>query len=85
MSGMTSRPRFPAGDLYTRDGRIFGFVISNATVAELAAAAGRINQLLAEGALTSRQVETMPLSAMAEAHARLEEGRARGVRLVLLP
>ena len=85
MSGMSSRPRLPAGDLYTKDGRVLGFVISNATVAELAAAADRINQLLADGALTPRRVETMPLSAMADAHARLEEGRVRGVRLVVRP
>ena len=85
MSGMSSRPRLPAGDLYTKDGRVFGFVISNATVGELAAAAARINQLFTEGALSPRRVETVPLSAMAEAHARLEAGNARGIRLVVRP
>jgi NADPH:quinone reductase-like Zn-dependent oxidoreductase len=85
MAGRSSRPELPAGQLYTKDGRLLGFVISNARVSELSAAACRTNQLLAPAALMPRRVETMPLSAMAQAHTRLEEGRARGVRLVLLP
>lgn len=85
LAGLTARPELPAGPLYVRDGRVVGFVISNARVPELAAAAHRINQLLASGALRPGRVEELPLAAAAVAHRRLESGQARGVRLVLRP
>ncbi len=85
MAGIGTTPELPVGELYTRDGSAIGFAISNATIPELAGAAARINQLLAEGALEPRDVETLPLDATAEAHRRLESGRARGTRLVLRP
>lgn len=77
--------RLPVRRLYTRDGSVVGFAISNASVAELAGAAGRINQLLAKSLLTPRRVEPRPLSDAAEAHRRLEMGEARGSRIVLRP
>ncbi|MGH8294001.1 MAG: zinc-binding dehydrogenase [Steroidobacteraceae bacterium] len=83
MAGISQRPQLPAGALYTRDARIVGFAIGNARVAELAEAAGRISQLVAEGALRPRSIEELPLSAAAEAHRRLETGQARGTRLIL--
>jgi NADPH:quinone reductase-like Zn-dependent oxidoreductase len=85
MAGFSARPELPVGRLYSRNGQLLGFAISNASTSELAAAAHRLNQLLADGSLTPRQVEVLPLAATAEAHRRLEEGRARGVRLVLRP
>ncbi|MHA6798879.1 NADPH:quinone reductase [Bounagaea algeriensis] len=85
MAGISATPELPVGRLYTRGGSAIGFTISNATIPELAGAAARINQLLAEGALAPRDVETLPLDAAAEAHRRLESGRARGTRLVLRP
>lgn len=85
LAGLSARPRLPVGPLYTRDGRIEGLAISNATSEELAAAAEQVNQLVAEGALTPRRVEELPLSRTAQAHARLEAGDAAGVRLVLRP
>lgn len=85
LAGMGARPELPVGPLYLRDGSLVGFVISNASVSELAAAAARINQLLDEGSLRPRRVEELPLSATAEAHRRLEDGEARGTRLVLRP
>jgi NADPH:quinone reductase-like Zn-dependent oxidoreductase len=85
MAGLAARPELPVGAFYTRDARLVGFVISTASTAELAAAAARINQLVAEGALEPRRVEELPLSKAAEAHRRLEDGRAAGVRLVLRP
>jgi NADPH:quinone reductase-like Zn-dependent oxidoreductase len=85
MSGMGARPELPIGGLYTRGGRILGFAISDAHIAELADAAGRINQLLVEDALASRSVERLPLEAAAEAHRRLESGEVHGTRLVLHP
>jgi NADPH:quinone reductase-like Zn-dependent oxidoreductase len=85
MSGIAARAELPTGPLYTRDGRVTGFAISNATIPELAAAAARINQLLADGSLAPRNVEILPLAAAAEAHRRLETGQARGTRLILRP
>lgn len=83
MAGLGERPVFPVGALYTRDARVLGFAISNASSADLQAAATRINQLLGESALASRQTEILPLSAAEQSHLRLETGKARGVRLVL--
>jgi len=85
MAGLGARPELPVGALYTRDAQIAGFAISTATTVELAAAAARINQLVADGSLTPRAVEHLPLSAAAQAHRRLETGAARGVRLILHP
>jgi NADPH:quinone reductase-like Zn-dependent oxidoreductase len=85
MAGLTQRPELPAGALYARDAQILGFAISGAPAVELASAARRINQLVADGALTPCRVEELPLSAAAEAHRRLETGQAPGIRLILRP
>lgn len=85
MAGMGARPELPVGPLYTKDVTLTGFAISSATVAELAEAAERVNQLLEGHALTPRLVQRLPLSAATEAHRRLETASARGVRLVLVP
>jgi len=83
MSGLRARPELPVGALYTRDARIVGFAISNASSPELRAAARRINQLLAQGALTPRGMDILPLTEASQAHRRLEAGQSRGVRLAL--
>lgn len=85
MAAHGEESRLPVRRLYTRDSSIVGFAISNASVTDLAGAAGRINQLLAEGSLTARRIETSPLSDAAEAHRRLEAGEGRGRRIVLRP
>lgn len=85
MATLGAEATLPVRALYQRDGSVIGFVISNASVAELAAAAKRINQLLADGSLGPREVEELPLAKAAEAHRRLEAGEARGRRLVLQP
>jgi 2-desacetyl-2-hydroxyethyl bacteriochlorophyllide A dehydrogenase len=79
----TSAP-LPVNSLYVRDGRVLGFVISNASVAELADAAGAINRMLADGSLRPRIADVLPLAQAAEAHRQMEAGRVRG-RLVLRP
>ncbi|WP_245854155.1 NADPH:quinone reductase [Micromonospora wenchangensis] len=84
LAGLGTTPTLPAGELYLRDGAVLGFVISHATVAELADAARAINALLADGRLRARTVETLPLTAAAEAHRRAEDG-LHGVRTLLLP
>jgi NADPH:quinone reductase-like Zn-dependent oxidoreductase len=85
MAGLDARPVLPIGSLYTRDVRIVGFAISNASTADLAAAARRVNQLVADGVLDAGPVEVLPLSAAASAHRRVERGEVRGKRLVLVP
>nr|WP_063779324.1 zinc-binding dehydrogenase [Kibdelosporangium sp. MJ126-NF4]CEL18574.1 Bifunctional protein: zinc-containing alcohol dehydrogenase; quinone oxidoreductase (NADPH:quinone reductase); Similar to arginate lyase [Kibdelosporangium sp. MJ126-NF4]CTQ98058.1 Bifunctional protein: zinc-containing alcohol dehydrogenase; quinone oxidoreductase (NADPH:quinone reductase) (EC 1.1.1.-); Similar to arginate lyase [Kibdelosporangium sp. MJ126-NF4] len=83
LAGLDTRPVLPAGSLYLKDGTVTGFTISRANVAELAEAASVINRLLAAGTLRPRAKDTVPLSAMAEAHRRLEQGLLHGRRLVV--
>ena len=85
MAGLDQRPQLPIGALYTRDAHILGFAISNANTHELAQAAQRINQLLLDGSLQAHNIEELPLSAAAQAHMRLENGTARGTRIILRP
>ncbi len=69
--------------LYTRDITIDGFVISRATAAELAEAAGLINSMLAAGRLTTRIADRLPLADAARAHRLMESGDVDG-RLLLV-
>ncbi|MET9962758.1 NADPH:quinone reductase [Streptomyces sp. NPDC006326] len=85
LAGARTRPALPAGPLYMKDGAVVGFVISHATTAELAEAAGSINRLLADGRLRARTVERVPLSQAARTHQRIEAGELHGSRVVLLP
>jgi NADPH:quinone reductase-like Zn-dependent oxidoreductase len=85
LAGAATRPTLPVGPLYTNDCSIMGFVISHATVDELADAAAHLNALLPTGLLKPRVVEEHPLTAMAETHKRLEEGALHGRRVVLHP
>lgn len=85
IAGARSRPVLPAGPLYTNDRSVIGFVISHATTAELAEAAGTVNRMLAAGRAGPREVVPLPLSAMAEAHRMIEEGELRGRRVVIRP
>lgn len=74
----------PVRELYARDVRVLGFVLSKASVADLAAAARVINHRLAGDGLATRVADTLPLEDTAEAHRRIEQGRVRG-RLVVRP
>ncbi|GAA1921362.1 zinc-binding dehydrogenase [Streptomyces sodiiphilus] len=78
LAGLTTRPVLPAGPLYLKDCSVVGFAISQATTAELAAAAETIGTLLAAGKLRPPATVPMPLSAAADAHGRLERGEVRG-------
>ncbi|MGK5628794.1 NADPH:quinone reductase [Streptomyces sp. URMC 123] len=82
LAGMRTRPVLPVGPLYLKDCSVIGFAISQADTAELAEAAGAIGRLAAAGLLRPRGTEVLPLSAAAEAHRRLEEGKVHG-KLVL--
>jgi NADPH:quinone reductase-like Zn-dependent oxidoreductase len=83
LAGASARPVLPVWKLFTRDGRIHGFVISRATIDELAGAAAALNRCLATGRLLTRIVEVLPLERAADAH-RMVERRVRG-RVVLRP
>ncbi|MBB4895537.1 NADPH:quinone reductase-like Zn-dependent oxidoreductase [Streptomyces olivoverticillatus] len=83
LAGPAARPVLPVGPLYQKDGSITGFVISHASVAELADAAVVVNRLLAAGLLRPRAAEVLPLSATSEAHRRMEKGELHGKRIVL--
>ncbi len=72
----------PLARLYTRDITMAGFVISRASAAQLAEAAGLLNDMLARGLLTARVADELPLAATAEAHRRIEAGAVPG-RLLL--
>ncbi|MFB9569575.1 NADPH:quinone reductase [Saccharopolyspora hordei] len=82
----TARPTvdLPARHFYTHDISVHGFVISRATVSELAEAARTINARLADGTLRPRVGARLPLAEAAEAHRRQEAGRTGG-RIVVLP
>jgi NADPH:quinone reductase-like Zn-dependent oxidoreductase len=69
-AGLDTHPALPVGALYIRDASIAGFAISNASVADLAAAAEVINVALGE--LRTRIAEVLPLREAARAH-RLQE------------
>jgi 2-desacetyl-2-hydroxyethyl bacteriochlorophyllide A dehydrogenase len=83
LAGARTRPVLPAGALYMKDGSVTGFVISHATAAELAEAAGLINTLVAGKVLRARQLEQRPLAEAAMTHRQLEDGGLRGRRVVL--
>ncbi|MET9885291.1 NADPH:quinone reductase [Streptomyces sp. NPDC006430] len=85
LAGARSQPVLPAGPLYMKDGAVLGFVISHATTAELAEAAGAISRLLANGRLRARSIERAPLSEAARTHRRIEDGELHGSRVVLQP
>jgi NADPH:quinone reductase-like Zn-dependent oxidoreductase len=85
MVGLGTGPAaLPVSRLYTKDASIVGFAISNATTADLAAAARGVVDVLTDTPWRPRVAGRLPLSMTAEAHRRLEAGEVRG-RLVLIP
>jgi NADPH:quinone reductase-like Zn-dependent oxidoreductase len=83
MAGTASVP-LPVGAFFQRDARLLGFVISDASVADLAAAAALINKRLAAGGLKPRITSTMTLAETLEAHRLVDKRTVRG-RIVLRP
>ena len=78
MAALDARPVLPVGAVYTRDISLLGFVISNASVSELAEAAELINPLLAQGILRIRVAEVMSLADAAQAHSMVESRQVKG-------
>ncbi|GLW79715.1 NADPH:quinone reductase [Actinokineospora globicatena] len=83
LAGMAARPVLPVGALYLKDCSVVGFAISQASTAELAEAAVRVNRLLAAGLLRPRRVHGLALGEAAEAHRAVERGGAGGTKVVL--
>jgi NADPH:quinone reductase-like Zn-dependent oxidoreductase len=65
--------------ILTRDISVIGFVVSLATITELADAAQAINRHLASGAFTTKATSVMPLHMAAEAHALVESRQSARV------
>ncbi|MGN6752289.1 MAG: NADPH:quinone reductase [Intrasporangium sp.] len=83
VAGMTAEAAFTLGQLYVKDASLLGFVISNASVADLGEAARAINAAAAGGGLKVRPPLVLALGEAAAAHARMESGEAGAGRLVL--
>lgn len=84
MAGMSATPTLPVGSLYTRDLSLLGFVISEASIGELAAAAQSINALLAAGHLVEKTGPVLRLAEARQAHTVMETGDRKG-RIVVVP
>ncbi|GAB2715093.1 alcohol dehydrogenase catalytic domain-containing protein [Halomonas garicola] len=86
MAGLQgAAPALPVGAMYTREVSLHGFAISNASVSDLARAAGTINRLLAAGRLKGRIGATFSLTEAAEAHDAMAAGKVRGRVVVRSP
>jgi NADPH2:quinone reductase len=90
MAGRDSRPPFPVGPFYVKDGRMFGYAMFNAPADEQRKCAAEINRWLAKGRLRPRIDRVMPLAETAAAHRLQEENTIRktGVlagKIVLTP
>lgn len=78
MAGRDARPALPLGRFYTRDCSLLGFAMFNAPADEQQAAAGQINQWLAEGKLRANVGRVLPLREAAAAHRLQEENTLHG-------
>jgi NADPH2:quinone reductase len=84
-SPTTAQPPFPVGPFYLKDCALHGFAVTNATGAELRAAAGEINQWLAQGKVKVRIDRVLPLSEAAQAHRLVEDRASLAGKTVLTP
>ena len=72
MAGRESRPMFPVGPFYVKDGSMHGFAMFNAPADEQRKCAAEINRWLAKGRLRAHIDRVLPLKEAAAAH-RLQE------------
>ncbi len=77
MAGRDSRPPFPVGPFYVKDGKLLGFAMFNASADEQRKCAAEINRWLAKGRLRPRIDRVLPLSETAAAHRLQEESTLR--------
>lgn len=78
MSGRGAHPAFPLGSFYTRDCKILGLALFNATVEEMHRAGEEMNRWLIDGVLRANIDRVMKLSEAAQAHRLLEESSVEG-------
>ena len=77
MAGREAKPEFPVGAFYTRDCKLFGFAMFNATPDEQRECSKEINAWLADGRFKPRIDRVMPLSDAAKAHQLQEDNTLR--------
>ena len=68
IAGRESRPAFPVGPFYTKDCKLFGFAMFNASPEEQRKCAAEMNRWMARGRLRPRIDRVMPLNEAAAAH-----------------
>lgn len=73
-AGRTRQPEVDLWPLYTRDVRVLGFVISLASVPDLAGAATTLNRRFAGPGLAVRVAHELPLAETARGHELVESG-----------
>jgi NADPH2:quinone reductase len=69
MAGRDAKPTLPLGAFYTKDCKIIGFAMFNATADEQRTCAEEIGRWLAEGKLRPKISQSFPLDEAAAAHA----------------
>jgi NADPH2:quinone reductase len=74
IAGRTARPEFPVGPFYTRDLKLSGFAMFNASPEEQRAAAKTVAALYRRGGWKPQIGRTFPLAQAADAHRLQEEG-----------
>ncbi|HVJ83380.1 MAG TPA: zinc-binding dehydrogenase, partial [Planctomycetia bacterium] len=90
MAGREATPVFPVGPFYTRDCKLFGFAMFNASPDEQRECATALAGLLESGALKPRIDRIMPLADTAAAHQLQEDNTLRKAgtlagKIVLVP
>ena len=90
VAGRESRPKFPVGPFYVKDGKLLGFAMFNAPPEEQRKCAAEMNRWLGKGRLRPRIARVMKLSETAAAHRLQEENTLRKAgtlagKIVLIP
>jgi NADPH:quinone reductase-like Zn-dependent oxidoreductase len=84
-AGPEAQPPTPLRPLYTQDIRVIGFVISRATVAELADAARGLNARLGGAGFAINVTDVLALDMTGEAHAAVESGHRGRIVIRVTP